>query len=439
MKTKFLTILNGTPTSFNLKTAGTLLYWLDASDTDFFTLSGSEVTQVFDKSGNNFNSTDDASRRPIFDSVGLNGLPTFTFASGDRINITGITASARNYTAFAVLSPTSVGTSQFVFDSLTGRLVLAHTTSTAGGRLGYYDGSYKDIDLARKGNQIIRWDLNSTGATVYRNGFYANAGAYTQTAIGSTTSVGAAYNGAGNYFIGSISELLIYSGTVSASNCKKIEQYLANKWRLPCLSSSNYSLICLGDSLTLGNYVSGGVDVGTESYPGQLQALYSAETLVINAGVSSDQLTNMDTRAASTIDTYDYSGTIPILIVWGGTNDLVAGGQTAAQTYARLRTLIQNRTATGKYSKILISLAIPRADSATTTKMFDYNDQIRDNFATLQSDGALAYIDVETLSQFNADGDYNDTTYYNADKVHLTTAGYGVQATLVKNKLDLYL
>lgn len=45
-------------------------------------------------------------------------------------------------------------------------------------------------------------------------------------------------------------------------------------------------------------------------------------------------------------------------------------------------------------------------------------------------------VDVGALSQFNAKADCANTTYYNADKIHLTNTGYDLIATTVYNTMN---
>jgi lysophospholipase L1-like esterase len=212
-----------------------------------------------------------------------------------------------------------------------------------------------------------------------------------------------------------------------------VEIYLADKWDVPYFYTANRTIVAVGDSLTYGT----GVDMGTQSWTAQIADAYGLTNVYVhNDGVAGSQLDAMDTRAATGIDILPYTGVPTTLVIWGGTNDIAVGGQSASNTYNRLRTFIQNRKATGLYRKIVVVTAIPRADTSTTTNMFAYNTLIRNNWTTLQADGADALVDLNTLAEFNADGDYNNTTYYNADKVHLTSTGYGVVATAIKAAID---
>jgi lysophospholipase L1-like esterase len=55
----------------------------------------------------------------------------------------------------------------------------------------------------------------------------------------------------------------------------------------------------------------------------------------------------------------------------------------------------------------------------------------------LRSAGATLLCDLQQLSVFNDATDQNNTTYYNADRIHLTDAGYAQVAAAYKAALNL--
>ncbi len=67
-------------------------------------------------------------------------------------------------------------------------------------------------------------------------------------------------------------------------------------------------------------------------------------------------------------------------------------------------------------------------DPNITNRIFAVNAKIRTNWASF-CDG---YADPAVLTQFDNIADVIDATYYNADRVHLTNAGYDLIAPLIQ-------
>jgi len=159
--------------------------------------------------------------------------------------------------------------------------------------------------------------------------------------------------------------------------------------------------------------------------------------------VSGQTLTNMESGAVTAdtgIDALTYLDPAPsrMLIIWGGTND-ISTGSNAATTYSNLVSYVTNRKATNNFERVVSITAMPRFNTATTTTSFAYDDlQVSGMLSggTLRAAGCDTLIDLRNLSQFNADGDYNDTTYFNVDKIHLMPAGYNVIAPYIKQVLN---
>jgi lysophospholipase L1-like esterase len=172
-------------------------------------------------------------------------------------------------------------------------------------------------------------------------------------------------------------------------------------------------------------------------------------TTLYNDGTGGQTLLQMDTSAASTssttteaagIDSLSYlSGARKTLVVWGGSNDFPAGASVTT-TYQRLKTYLANRKASGLWHDVVVLTAIPRV--SITSTLFQYNDAIRAGWNNGTGELATTYgvthlCDLQQLAMFNADADTSNTTYYNADQIHLTATGNQQVALAVKNCLGL--
>jgi hypothetical protein len=71
-------------------------------------------------------------------------------------------------------------------------------------------------------------------------------------------------------------------------------------------------------------------------------------------------------------------------------------------------------------------------DANITDRIFACNALIRANYTSF----ADAIADVALISTFDAKADTTNTTYYNADRTHLTDSGYDLVATSIKTAIE---
>jgi lysophospholipase L1-like esterase len=175
-------------------------------------------------------------------------------------------------------------------------------------------------------------------------------------------------------------------------------------------------IVCDGDSLTLG------LQNGATPYPSQLQDLLNPVLWDMrNFGVSGQTLTNMLSDVTTQVDVWHNSiRPREIVILWGGSND-IADGATAAAVENSIQTYCSGRKAAG-FSVIACDI-LPRTGigggqetvrTTVNTWLSTNYPSFADGFANLATNASLS--------------NYNDTNYFNADKTHLTTAGYAVVA-----------
>jgi len=182
-----------------------------------------------------------------------------------------------------------------------------------------------------------------------------------------------------------------------------------------------------GDSLTTGQGSSGG-----NTYPVQLIRMFTDNRMVsmVNVATSGETLADMATEAASQIDNaYDSRKPTNITVIWGGTNDLylgVLGDFSGAGAYARLLAYGQARQAIGE--KVVVVNCLPRQNAGVPVGF----EAQRVIFNALIASGwqsfANALADVAADSRLQ---DPTNTTYFDADKVHLNNTGYAVVAGIV--------
>lgn len=290
-----------------------------------------------------------------------------------------------------------------------------------------YSGTYWDSDATK----IVTMKYDGTNINYFVNGAQAR---YQAAALATTAGTNLNIGGHdGSYYLkGYLAEVTIWPSNVS----------LTDQYHVESVKSSYYGILPRyyfmdGDSLTYGQ---GASNFGM-SWPSQFRDLFSASAQIttVNLGVPAATILARDTAAAATygIDLMKPATTGQrTLIIWAGTND-IAGAVTPANTYTRLVNYVTARKATGLWNRIAVVTAIPRADTSTTTNLFSLNTLIRAGMSggSLASAGATHLIDLNTDPAYDADGDYNDTTYYDPDKIHQKDAGYAKIAGIVKKGL----
>lgn len=118
-----------------------------------------------------------------------------------------------------------------------------------------------------------------------------------------------------------------------------------------------------------------------------------------------------------------------VIILWEGTNDLQSGS-TPAQCVTNLIAYSTQARALGL--KVYVLTVIPRNNAhISEANRLTLNISLISNSASF--DGV---IDVASMSQFDAYADVSNTTYYNADLVHLTRVGYNLIAAFILNVIQ---
>ena len=228
--------------------------WLDAADQSSMTLSGSNVTQWNDKSGNEL-TVSAASSQPTYVTNGLNRLGTLAFNGSQGLSagsvtagkLLGTTGTSATFCVFSV-SDNTAGSCPISWDdnSYTYRFIIIWDSS----------GIIFDLGDSSAGIANRRIAIPSSSITFANNTYYlisfwqsggvavlnVNGGSYTvttssgftgniPTSTSRTLNIGTYINTSTYNLKGNIAEILIYN-THIPSNFKQVEGYLAHKWGL---------------------------------------------------------------------------------------------------------------------------------------------------------------------------------------------------------------
>lgn len=185
------------------------------------------------------------------------------------------------------------------------------------------------------------------------------------------------------------------------------------------LHARGTTLLTVGDSRTAGQD-------GKLPYPYQMKDRLPSYTIA-SYGIPGDSLAQMAARVPG----YASIARGAVSVVWGGTNDTTDGLTTASEFYDRLVTLCDLLRDAG--ARVIVCTEISNTNAAhaaiswDSTVMPALNTLIRDNYATF-ADGLC---DLGAIPELGAANAADNTTWFSADKVHPTTAGYGLVADAV--------
>ena len=210
--------------------------WLDASDTNSVTLSGTSVTEWRDKSGNSRHATPGAS--PVYETSVQNGLNAVSFVPVDYLRSTWSVASSQATSAFLVVKPDNITSNNRV---LSGALSGAERRNFTFILDNYniYDGTngYTSTGGTDTNWKVMSIIYNTTGI-IYANG----TSVLTQNPF-SLSSFGYVDFGAGNGingYDGYIGEIILLDSAASTDTRQTIEGYLAHKWGLQANLPANH-------------------------------------------------------------------------------------------------------------------------------------------------------------------------------------------------------
>mmetsp|Transcript_27000 Transcript_27000/g.77323 ORF Transcript_27000/g.77323 Transcript_27000/m.77323 type:complete len:575 (+) Transcript_27000:93-1817(+) len=181
--------------------------------------------------------------------------------------------------------------------------------------------------------------------------------------------------------------------------------------RTPQLSDGPGTVICFGDSLTMGSRDTG------HSYPGVLESLLKGaghNLTVKNEGIWGDTSTEMQTRLPRVIAEHARSGRVAFILILAGTNDILRRFGTTSQIVARVRQL-HSIAGNAPYMPQVGILTLPPLKAATDAKnsLLEVNTGLRK--ACAQQVGLQRPFLVELESV-----DVNLST----DGVHFADSGY---------------
>lgn len=220
-------------TSFRPTSITGCALWLDAADGSTLTLTGSNVTQWNDKSGNANNAT--ASTPPTYNTsrrtIVFNGSTQFMSLPNGTLG-TGSTT----YSCFFVASTNSPNSAQWVLvqgNTTTGQLLGFFFWSTQALFHSWWLNEYGFNNVTSASTNIIAgYTYDGTTRLTFANGTSstANVPGIAKNTTANDSLIGK--RAAGEFLNGTVSEIIFYTGFLTTTQRQQIEGYLAWKWGL---------------------------------------------------------------------------------------------------------------------------------------------------------------------------------------------------------------
>lgn len=198
--------------------------WIDALDSSAYTLSGSTVTGVLDKSSNAWPLG--SATNFTMNSTPFNGTYPSFYGTGGQLGSNGSFTLSQPMTIYFVGQAIQYNLSTFLFDGASGGRVVIYAGSVlfAGGEFGA-----TNRDSAVPFPHVMVAVVNGASSSVILNGVTTNGNPGTNGFGGIRLS---SRNTGGDPYIGHICELLIFSGAHTDAQTQLMTGYLNSKWGL---------------------------------------------------------------------------------------------------------------------------------------------------------------------------------------------------------------
>jgi lysophospholipase L1-like esterase len=382
--------------------------------------NGDPVYQLNDLSGNARTATQaTATNQFAWIASGLNGLPVLR-GTNDYLVTTSFLGAGWNTacTIFVVCSHADTSLDVVLnSNSVAGLYMGADTIPTAysGGLSILRQRSIIGLNTPAASHvQTFRYDGSTRTYKV--NGVGRSVAATGNMNLSGSLYVGALNNG-GFTWAGDIAEVIVYQAALTDLQVLDVEAYLYSRYGLA--DQNTPQVIFDGDSITAGQGA-------TTSYPTRTMTGIS-ETSWRNIGVSGQSLTNMNSDRNDQVETAVRNGTTDVVAVFGGTNDMEAGAD-AATTLSRMQTYHAGVRAAG-YKTVAFTV-LPRSAASTPANFNTIRATLNTSIRANTGGWYDALADVGGNLLIGEDGDSDNLTYYNGDKVHPNDTGAQIVADI---------
>lgn len=414
--------------------------FLDAQKLSSLYLTGTRVDQWVDSNGSGRSVETPVSLgttyNPTYDSALFGGKGGITFGSPSYLESPAAFPELDWRRGFTILIAGTPKSGFFAMSDASLILLGAGLGQRLG--IGTYGNSWKGLPTTTCVFGI-RWDcvkfdfiLNGEIFPVTQGSLSAGTGAFGKLQLGGII-------GAGGNMQMDVAAIKIWDAPIeddeifSTSNSLSIMREFP-----PPIEEPPYNIVVDGNSLAVG----GISDNHTTMWDGVNGITGTTPLDLINVASSGLETPSMIERAAKTAFIHLNLG-VPskrrILIVWEISNDLANLTQTDVGAYANIKSYCQAATTAG--FEVIVCTCLPRTQSGINPNFETYRNSVNTSVnANAVSEGwAIAVADIGGDTTIGATGASNNTTYYNGDKIHLTSAGHFIAAGYITTALAAIL
>lgn len=415
----------------------------DSAGTIPVTANGQRVGLWRDQSGNGndvLQATDD--NRPYFHSDGLNGGPAIDFR-GDPDYL-------RKYLTSASLLDATYNTNFAVFvvynsDTTAGWRVVADMGGGNRARIGYqYEAGINYLEHSqlttayhRPGAQLIGSEhikvlgisYDGTAVKTINNGYYHELAATGNLGLSGAITLGVDSGLFDTALNGCLRMFYLYK-----TGCTEDEMRDMCSW---LMSQAGVTQPTLRQILAEGDSLTGGPS--DANWVLQLNgSLGSINQFYQNNGIAGTSLMYVNVNDLAHYITDGVSRNICVL--WLGSNDIADQFEnfTVAQIEAGYTTFCNSLHTLG-FDAVVVTTILPRSGGTdnpnTETRRQTFNTWLRANWSSI----AEALSDVAADTNIGDAGDNLDTTYYQADAVHLNGIGEGIVEGIMETAVESVL
>lgn len=432
--------------SFSPKDIAGLQLWLDANDTMYTASYAAKATALNDavsiwpdKSANGHAMVVNGTP-PKYDPTGLNGHPTLKFDAAGYFTKAAFFTSVYNK-SISVFTVSKIEASNgilisaglsawYIIKNEATKLITVNLPTLTPSNLATvnpHDGTgpvtVSSFIWDGAKTLIETGNFNSKAGTTSTASLTKLARTGELSLSGLAIAIGADTGGTFKW-PGSISEILVFNTALSNEQRSKLTTYLSDKWTIP----TKRTIVCCGNSLTSGFGSTTGaaqaLDLTTlvgDNYPNKLVAALGHANYSMRVDSYSGRTLAQMLEEDSLADfCFSQSLGVPIAIVWEITNELG-----------------QHKSAGGSIDALVMYCNARRRRGFKVAVMTCLPSQLAGLYAGFESDRTIvnSYIRANYLSFADKLIDVaadtrlqtpTDTTYFNADKLHLNSVGYGV-------------
>jgi lysophospholipase L1-like esterase len=239
--------------------------------------------------------------------------------------------------------------------------------------------------------------------------------------------------GGGTISNGRIAEVLLYDRVLSGDELSQLHVYANARYGMVPLR--NRVVMTEGGSWTFGLGVAGAGGVGGETYQRYAFERTNFSITGYNSGVSGQTALQMIADGPTLDRTFDACAPRNVCVFWGGSNDIESGA-TAATTWSRIQQFCNERRAVGW--RVLLLPIVDRV--AANQTFFDTERQTLTGLITAGWPAvADGFVDLTVNPNLGGVGARNNSTYYQADQIHLTPVANQLVGELVAPTLNALL